>query len=278
MGNLMQLPIWHLKCQTTKMANNLTKSIVFITGAFIGNNCWDEWKVYFESKGYKCIAPAWPYKDASPEELRNRHPDFNIASNRLIDLTDYFAHVVNALPEKPIMIGHSLGGLIVQLLLQRGLGTAGVAIHSFSPEGLRGTKISFLKAIWEAMGFFTSTQKSYMIPFKKWKRIVVNGMSCEEQKQLFYKHATPESKLIIRDTFKAVTKIYFEKKRVPLLLISGSLDQIVSTSLNFESYKKYEMSNSITEFKIFKGHNHLVFGNATWREEAEFILHWLQRI
>jgi len=252
--------------------------MVFITGAFIGNNCWDEWKAYFESNGYKCIAPAWPFKDASPEDLRNRHPDLAIASNRLADLTNYFADVVNALPEKPIMIGHSLGGLIVQLLLQRGFGTAGVAIHSFPAEGLRGSKISFLTAIWKAMGFFTSTQKSYMIPFKKWKRLVVNGMSCEEQKQLFYKHATPESKRIIRDTFKAAAKLDFEKKLVPLLLVSGSCDQIISASLNFESYKKYEMSNSITELKEFKGHSHFVFGNSTWREEAEFILQWLQRI
>src|SRR5882672_3115170 len=151
--------------QTRNMGKTLPTSIVFITGAFLGNNCWDEWKLYFESKGYKCIAPAWPYKDAAPEELRNRHPDAAIASNRLVDLTDYFAAVINSLPDRPIIIGHSLGGLIVQLLLQRGLGAAGVAIHSFAPRGVRTLNFSFLKAWWESIGFFGSAKRTYLIPF-----------------------------------------------------------------------------------------------------------------
>jgi len=119
--------------------NSLPKSIVFITGTFIGHNCWDEWKLFFESKGYNCIAPAWPFKDAPPEELRNRHPDLAIASNRLASVTDYFADAIRVFPQKPIMIGHSIGGLIVQLLLQRRLGAAGVAIHSFPPAGSVGS-------------------------------------------------------------------------------------------------------------------------------------------
>lgn len=260
------------------MAKNLTKSVVFITGTFLGNNCWNEWKLYFEDKGYSCVAPAWPGKDASPEVLRNRHPDAAIATNRLGNLTEYFADIVNGLPEKPTMIGHSLGGLIVQLLLQRGLGLAGVALHSFPPLGLMPSNISFLKAMWGAMGFFTSSKKSYMTSFKKWNRLVANDMTCEEQKHLFYSYATPESKLIVRDSFKCVAKIDFEKKRDPLLLISGGRDQIISSSLNFSCYEKYKMSNSITDYKDFEGRNHLVFGDAGWKEEADFILYWLQSV
>src|SRR5712664_1100928 len=157
------------------MTRSLSGSVVFITGTFLGNNCWDEWKLYFQSKGYKCIAPAWPYKDASPEELRNRHPDAAIASNRLTALTDHFAAIISALPEKPILIGHSFGGLIVQLLLQRGLGAAGVAIHSFPPRGVSRCTFSFLKAWWEAMGLFSSGRKTYQVSFRKWKDGIANG-------------------------------------------------------------------------------------------------------
>ena len=101
------------ECQTINMANTPAKSVVFITGTFISNNCWDEWKSYFETKGYTCIIPAWPFKDASSEELRNRPAIDGIASNTLTSLTDYFVSIVNELPEKPILIGHSLGGLVV---------------------------------------------------------------------------------------------------------------------------------------------------------------------
>lgn len=260
------------------MKNTLTKSVVFIPGTFIGNNCWDEWKTYFEGKGYRCMAPPWPYKDALPEELRNRHPDSAVASNRLADLTAYYAKIVNALPEKPIMIGHSLGGLIVQLLLQRGCGMAGIAMHSFPATGVCGSKFSFLKALWRAMVFFTSPQKTYMISYRRWKHTIANGMTCEEQKELFYKYAIPESKLIVRDAFKPTEKIHFEKAHPPLLFVSGGCDQIISASMNFDNYRNYETSSSITDYKDFKGSNHLVFGHPAWREEADFIIHWLQGI
>ena len=257
---------------------NFPKSIVFITGTFIGNNCWDEWKLYFDDRGYDCMAPAWPNKDAYPEVLRNKHPDPAIASNRLDDLTDYFADIVTALPEKPIVIGHSLGGLIVQLLVQRDLVTAGVAIHSFPPRCAGLAKLSLIKTMWRAMGIFSSADESYMISFKKWKRVVTNGMTCDDQRHLFYKYAIPESKLIVRDALGCVAKIHFGKNHVPLLLISGSHDKLISASSNFDSYRKYKMNDSITDFKDFSGFNHLVFGHPAWKEEADFIHYWLQGI
>ncbi len=264
------------KDQTFPMPNNLPKTIVFITGTFIGNNCWDEWKLDFESQGYKCLAPSWPHKNGSPEELRNKHPVSAIASNRLDGLTEYFADIANALPEKPILIGHSLGGLIVQLLLLRGIGAAGIAIHSFPPVGIRSFHFSFLKAVWPALGFFSSSRKTYMIPFKKWNQTIANGMDCEERKQSFYKYAIPESKLVFRNLFKLASTIDFKKNHGPLLLISGSRDRIISASLNFDNYKKYKMGNSTTDYMEFKDHNHLVFEYPAWKETADFIHHWLR--
>lgn len=251
------------------------KSIVFITGTFLGNNCWDEWQQYFESEGYKCMAPAWPHKNAPPEELRNRHPDSAIASNRLTDLTDYFAAIITILPERPIMIGHSLGGLIVQLLLQRGLGAAGVAIHSFPPAGVSSFRFSFLKVWWEGLGFFTPTGNTYLISFRKWKQSIANGMTCEQQKESYYQYAIPESKLIIRDAFKCKAKINFRNPHAPLLLTSGSHDRIIPAALNYNNFKKYTMSHSITDYTAFHGRNHLVFGPSAWEEDADFILCWL---
>ena len=258
------------------MTNHLAKSIVFITGTFIGNNCWDEWKIYFESKGFKCVAPAWPNKNASPEELRNRPANDPIASNTLTSLKDHFASIIRALPEKPILIGHSLGGLIVQLLLQQELGTAGVAIHSFPPQGVNRFWLSFLKAIWEAMVLFTSSRQTYLMSFSKWKYTIANGMDYEHQKELYYQYAIPESKKIIREAFKCVAKIDFNKPHAPLLLTSGSNDKLIPASLNYNNYEKYATGNSITDYIEFKAHTHLVFGVPDWRQGADFILHWLQ--
>jgi pimeloyl-ACP methyl ester carboxylesterase len=167
------------------MNNIKTKTVVFITGAFVHHSCWDQWKSYFDSKGYNCIVQPWPNKNASAEELRNRHPDAAIASNRLTAVTDHYAAIVKKLPEKPILIGHSIGGLIVQLLLQQGLGTAGIAIHSVPPQGIFTFKLSFLKAGWGPLGFFTSAKKSFLSSFKQWTYAFTNGMSCDQQKESY---------------------------------------------------------------------------------------------
>src|SRR5215207_2646768 len=93
--------------QTKTTMKTLPKFVVFITGAFLSNNCWDDWRSFFESRGYKCIAPSWPNKEGSPEQLRNDHPDSDIALVTINTLMDHFQSIIKALPEKPILIGHS---------------------------------------------------------------------------------------------------------------------------------------------------------------------------
>lgn len=255
--------------------NAQSRSIIFITGAFVGNNCWDEWRKYFESKGFTTTAPPWPHKNGTPEALRNRQPDTAIASNRLVALTDYYSRIVSGSLEKPILIGHSIGGLIVQLLLQQGLGVCGIAIHSVPPQGIITLKFSFLKAGWAALGFFTSTKKSYLISFRGWQYAFTNGMTCDEQKQSYYQFAIPESKLVVRDTISGAAKINFENPHAPLLLTSGSNDHSIPASLNYSNYKKYKKSNSVTDYKEFKGRNHFVLGQSTWKEDADYIIEWI---
>lgn len=258
------------------MSHLFANSVVFVTGAFISNNCWDEWIVYFENEGYQCTAPAWPHKDTSAEKLRNKPSDDAIASNTIASVTEYFRTVVKALPEKPILVGHSLGGLIVQLLLQEGLGSAGVAIHSFPPRGVNSFRFSFLMAIWKTMMLFTSTRKTYMISFRKWRKSIVNGRSYEDQKKLYYQYAVPESKKIVRDIYRCSTKLNFRKLHPPILLTSGSNDKLVPAAINYWIYKQYAITDSTAGYAEFNNHNHLVFGQSEWKEEAESVLCWLK--
>ncbi|RDC56368.1 alpha/beta fold hydrolase [Pedobacter chinensis] len=258
------------------MKNDRSKTIIFITGAFVGNNSWTNWKQYFEDKGYTVFVPAWPFKDDSPEILRNRHPDADIASLRLTQLVEHYATIAAQLTEEPILIGHSLGGLIVQLLLQKQIGVAGVAIHSVPPQGVISFEWSFIKSVFNPLGFFTSAKKTYLMSFPEWQYAFTNGMPHEEQLTSYDEYVVPESKLVLRDGLTSAAKIDFKKPHAPLLILSGSIDHIMPASLNYSNYRKYKHKGSVTDYMEFEGSNHFVLGQPTWRNEAEFTARWLE--
>ena len=104
-------------------------------GAWVTPHCWDPFISYFEQQGYTCLAPTWPHKDKSIEELR-RNPPAKLAGLGVQEIVDHYAAIVKAQEEPPILIGHSFGGLFTQILLDRGLGAAGVAIDPAAAKGV----------------------------------------------------------------------------------------------------------------------------------------------
>jgi pimeloyl-ACP methyl ester carboxylesterase len=253
-----------------------SKTIVFITGAFVSNRGWDNWKAYFESKGYKTLAPAWPLKDGVPATLRAQHPDSPIAALSLEEVVEHYAAIIRALPEKPILIGHSLGGLMTQLLLQKDIAAAGIAIHSVPPQGVLSFKFSFLKATFRPFGFFTSLSKTHLMSFKEWQYAFTNGMTLEEQQASYHASVIPESKRALRGALGSTGKIDFSKPHVPLLFVAGDQDNIMPASLNYSNYMRYKKYSSVTDYKEFKGRNHYVLELPTWKENADYILDWIE--
>ena len=131
------------------------------------------------------------------------------------------------MPEKPIVIGHSLGGLITQIIVNRGLAAAGVAIHSVPPFGVFPYEFSFLRAGWKALGLFTSLRETYLMSFADWQYAFVNGMTLDEQKSAYLQNTIPESKTVARGGLTKAAKVDFKKVHPPLLLTSGDKDNII---------------------------------------------------
>src|SRR6266540_5485992 len=139
-----------------------SKTIVLIHGMFMNPLCWEKWIPYYEAKGYRVFAPAWSGRDKPVEELRKAHPDRELAKLKLNHVVDHLETFIVALGEKPAIIGHSMGGLAVQILLQRDVALAGIAIDPAPPAGVFTTEFSFLKANFPAINPFLLSQPVQM--------------------------------------------------------------------------------------------------------------------
>jgi pimeloyl-ACP methyl ester carboxylesterase len=285
-GDAVKHPLNAGYCSSTfnqkivQMTTPNKKNILFITGCFVGSNCWDNWQVYFQNKGYHTIAPAWPNKKGSPSELRSKYPDGNpgLTKLTLAELITYFENLARGFDEKPILIGHSMGGLITQILVNRGVAAAGIAIHSVQPSGIFPYEFPLFKLGWKFLGLFSSLKKTYLMTFEDWQYAFVNGMPLSEQKEAYDRFAIPESKRVNLGGLGNAAKVDFKKAHVPLLFTAGSSDHIIPAHLNLRNFRKYKQeNNSVTDYKVFPGRNHFVLGQASWTEDADYILHWIEK-
>ncbi len=253
-----------------------TKTVVFIHGMYMNSLCWEQWMPHFQANGYRCTAPAWPGRDQPVDTLRRNHPDPQLAQLTLRAVLEHLAGAIRTLDEKPILIGHSMGGLVAQLLLQRGLAAAAVAIDSAPPLGVLTLKWSFLKSNWPHITPFVSKSQPIQMSFERFQYTFVNTLPLEEQRAAYERYVVPESRRVPAESLTTVARIDFKKQHPPLLLIAGSNDHLIPASLNKTNYGRYKSASSITDFKEFAGRTHFTVGQKNWEEVADAIMAWLK--
>jgi alpha-beta hydrolase superfamily lysophospholipase len=113
--------------------------------------------------------------------------------------------------------------------------------------------------------------------FKTWQYAFVNGMALEDQRAAYESSTIPESKTVARGGLSQAAKVDFAKPHAPLLLTSGSEDNITPAHLNLRNFKKYKKTDSVLDYKEFPGRNHFVVNQPTWKEDADYILDWVAR-
>lgn len=257
-----------------KMDKNInSKTIVFVHGLFLNHQSWANWVSFFEEKGYTCYAPSYPLDNDTPAGLWKNTPpelgkiDFEVVFN-------HYEKFIDSLPEKPIIIGHSMGGLIAQKLVESEKAEAAICISTAAPKGVMTTKWSFLKSNFGLLNPFKGNSVYY--PTKKWFHYAfANTMDRTASDNYFEQFVTPESRNIPRGTLKSFAKINFKQSHVPLLFITGSEDHIIPSSLVKKNFKKYKEDTGTKELKIFEGRGHLICMDEKWREVAIFTLNWI---
>ena len=248
--------------------------IVFVHGLFVTRACWQEWIERFEACGHRCIAPAYPARDLEPAELRLRHPDPATAAVTLPAVLDVFVRAIRELDQPPILIGHSFGGLLVQLLLQQQLGACGVAIDSVPPPGVFALKWSFLRSLAPPLNPLVPASWPYLMSFRHFCYTFVNTLPPDQQRQAYEAHVAPESRRLARSARGRGARIDVRTARPPLLLVAGSEDHIIPAVVNRKNWKRYQRSPATTAFQEFAGRDHFLIGAPGWTEIADFSLQW----
>lgn len=262
----------------------MSTTIVFIHGAWLTRLSWENFAPYFERRGYTCLLPEWPYREATVDELRADTPAA-LAEVGVQELTDHFAQIIAALPEPPILIGHSFGGLIVQQLLDRGYGRAGVALDGVTPEGVLAVDWTVLKANSRVLSTWMGWDRVLTMSFPEFQYAFTNGFPEDEQRALFERHVVPESgRLFFQVAFAPLdphhaTRVDFANpNRAPLLLIAGEHDHLVPAHVVRASYQHHQKSPARTDFHEFAGRAHLLTAGAGWQEVADYVAAWLAEI
>ena len=253
-----------------------SRTILFIHGMYMTPLCWEHWEEYFQAQGYRCHAPGWPGRKETAENLRRKHPDMALGQLRLSDVIEGYELAARCLDETPIVVGHSMGGLIAQLLLQRGLAAAAVAIHSAPPLGVFSTRWSFLRANWPHITPFHIPGSPAALTFPQFQYAFANGLPLTQQLDAYDRLVVPESRQIPFDAL--FTRIKFGKPHEPLLFITGGADRLTPASLNRSNCNRYRHAGSITAIREFTGRTHLTLRQKGWEEVAASVDHWLRAV
>jgi pimeloyl-ACP methyl ester carboxylesterase len=256
----------------------MTPTIVLIHGFWVTPRSWEHWKARYESKGHRVLTPAYPGFEAEVEAL-NADPA-PIEAVTVPEIIGHLEEVVRGAGPDPILIGHSAGGVFTQILLDHGLGAAGVAINSAPTEGVKRVPLSQIKATFPVLKNPANRHRAVGFTPEQWHYAFANTFSEEESLALYERYHIPASGNIFWGS--ALANIhpgkddtyvdYSNDHRAPLLFISGSEDHLMPPSIQQSNAKHYK-SAAITEIKEFPG-PHLLPAAPGWEEVADTALEW----
>ena len=265
--------------KVSKRDNNRT--ILLIHGLWMTPLSWENFKDRFEKLGYNVLTPGWPGHEGNVEEVRRNAPK-NIADLGLEEVVQHYEKIIHEMDCPAILIGHSFGGLIVQILIDKGYGSAGVGIDSAAPKGVHKLTYDELKSAFPVLSRPGNRHKAVGLTFEQFHFAFANKMSEEDAKIAYNKYAIPDTgRAVFESVFddfnrNAPTTInYKNNTRSPLLLIAGSDDHTVPAAVTKSNYDKYSNSSAITDFHEFKGRSHLIMLEPGWEEVVDYIDEWI---
>ena len=264
-------------------ANSAGKTAaVFIHGLWLLPSSWDRWAEAFEAAGYAAVKPDWPDDPATIEEAR-ANPDV-FAGKTLGMIADHTQEVIEALDRKPAVLGHSTGGLLCQIVADRGLSAATVAIDPGPFRGVLPLPLSALKSARPVLQNPLNRGRAITLTLDQFKYGWANALDDEEVKELYETFHVAAPGVALMQMANANLNPFTEAKvdtknpeRGPMLILDGEKDNTVPWAIANAAYKKQRHNKAVTEIEKIPNRGHALTIDHGWREVAEKALAFVQR-
>lgn len=263
--------------------NTTPDTVVLVHGLWMTPRSWEGWVDHYTAKGLTVLTPAYPGFEVEVEALRE-NPQV-IADLTVPETVDHLASVVESVDTPPIIIGHSFGGTLTQLLLARGLGAAGVVIDSAPTEGVRVNPVSQARSLFPALKNPANRHKAVGFTPEEFHYAFTNTLTEEESRKVWDRYAIPAPGSWVWEfglfaNFKPGhqdTWVDYDADRAPLLFIAGGKDHIMPASVNRSNAKHYKNSPALTDFHEFEDRDHWTCAAPGWEAVADHALDWALR-
>jgi non-heme chloroperoxidase len=278
------MPITEYESKQIEAANASGRTpAVFIHGLWLLPSSWEPWAGAFEAAGYAPLTPGWPDDPQTVEEARQRPMSF--AGKGVAEVADHFAEVTGALERKPVIVGHSFGGLIAQILAGRGLAAATVAIDPAPFRGILPLPVAAIRSTLPVLANPANHGRAVTLSFEQFRYSWANSLSEEEARSLYTRlHVAAPGRPIFQAAFAnlnpgAETKVdHKNPDRGPLLIFTGEVDHAVPPAMSRAAYKKQRRNPGITEHIVMPGRDHALVIDQRWHEVCDASLEFLGRL
>jgi pimeloyl-ACP methyl ester carboxylesterase len=258
------------------------KPVAFVHGLWLLPSSWDRWAAVFEEAGFVAVSPGWPDDPETVAEAK-AHPEV-FAHKSVGQIADYVDGIIRKLDRKPVVIGHSFGGLLAQILAGRGLASVTVAIDPAPFRGVLPLPISALRSASPVLSNPANRNRAVPLTYEQFRYGFANAVDEDEAKQLYETYSVPGSGEPIFQAASANLNPWTEAKvdtknpeRGPLLIIVGENDHTVPPAIAKAAYKRQQANEGVTEFVEIPGRGHALVIDNGWRDVADTALAFVQR-
>jgi non-heme chloroperoxidase len=272
----------HEASQVLRANASTATPVVFVHGLWLLPSSWDRWVTFFEKAGYVALTPGWPDDPDTVAEARE-HPEV-FAGKGIGEIADYEEAIIRGLDRKPVIIGHSFGGLLTMILAGRGLAAASVAISPAPFRGVLPLPIVALRSASVALRNPANWNRAVPLTYEQFRYSFANAVGEDEAKELYLGYSVAGAGEPLFQAAAANFNPWSEAKvdtmnpeRGPMLIISADSDHTVPWAIANASYKRQRRNQSVTEILKMRGRGHALTIDAGWQEVAEKALEFVTR-